>query len=100
MTKKYPKSLGKCNASTRSSKHQERLTNYHVGFCSLSKLFGIHADAPSRIFRGQRTLDRDNIRAIRLQEIIISFILNYLPTQFSFTFFHDKKVRKKSRKMQ
>ena len=22
---------------TRSSKHQERLTNYHVGFCSLSK---------------------------------------------------------------
>jgi hypothetical protein len=22
---------------TRSSKHQERLTNYHVGFCCLSK---------------------------------------------------------------
>ena len=37
MTKKYPKSLGKCNASPRSSKHQERLTNDHVGFCSLSK---------------------------------------------------------------
>jgi len=57
MTKKYPKSLGKCNASKRSSKHQERLTNYHVGFCSLSKLFGIHPCAPSRIFRGQRTFD-------------------------------------------
>ena len=35
--KSTAKSLGKCNASTRSSKHQERLTNHHVGFCSLSK---------------------------------------------------------------
>jgi hypothetical protein len=68
MTKKYPKSLGKCNASLRSSKHQERLKNYHVGFCSLSKLFGIHADAPSRIFQSQRTLDLDK----RWGEVMLS----------------------------
>ena len=37
MTKKYTQSLGKCNASPRSSKHKERLINDHVGFWCLSK---------------------------------------------------------------
>jgi hypothetical protein len=49
--KSITKSLGKCNASSRSSTHQERLTNYHVGFYSHSKPFGIHPNARSRIFR-------------------------------------------------
>jgi hypothetical protein len=43
----------------------KRLTNYHVGFYSLSKLFGIHPCALSRIFRGQRTLDRDKSGVFR-----------------------------------
>jgi hypothetical protein len=49
----------------RSSKHQERLTNDHVGFCSLSKRLEF-TPAPSRIFRGLRTLDRGNSGAFRL----------------------------------
>jgi hypothetical protein len=40
--KRMQKNQGKCNASPRPSKLQERLTNGRVGFCGLSKQFGIH----------------------------------------------------------
>jgi hypothetical protein len=64
--KRMQKNQGKCNASTRPSKLQERLTNGRVGFCGLSKQFGIHPCAwPAAFSRANAlciTVDRNCVK--------------------------------------